>query len=76
MDKYNNYINNKKKLNINSLSSIFLINIDNKEFILKEEYKICYNKEHKILEKLKNMISIHQIQKCTSFFHKILTLHK
>ena len=29
MDKYNNYINNKKKLNTNSLSSIFLINIDN-----------------------------------------------
>ena len=52
MDKYNNYINNKKKLNKNSLSSIFLINIDNKELVLKEEYKICYNKEHKILEKL------------------------
>jgi serine/threonine protein kinase len=52
MDKYNKYIKNKKKLNINSLSSIYLIIKNNKQLILKEEYKICYNKEHKILEKL------------------------
>ena len=60
MNKYIKYLNNKKKISNDSLSSIYKFNIIDKSYFLKEEYKLFYKNEHIILKKMKhnNIIKI------------------
>ena len=45
MNKYIKYLNNKKKISNDSLSSIYKFNIIDKSYVLKEEYKLFYKNE-------------------------------